>query len=415
MSPSVDFGPLVTATDGRPQLHPSGVGLRTVDSADLRARLHPSLSAYGITRVANITGFDLIGLPVHIAAKPQGATLASGSGKGLTPDGSWVSGVMEACEQAVWERLVLDPRYGLDTMQASARSMARAGLRTVQVSDLPWIRGAVWGDDLSISWTPGWDIVRGQEVWIPTSCVTPAVVGNADLRPFVSSSNGLASGAHVLEAILSALLEVIERDGVRLHTRAVPRPPVDVQQASDVLAEANGDVAELLQRSGLPMRVIDCTTELGLPTFAAYLYDAPDQRVGSFRGSGTALTSERALLRAVTEAAQSRCLVIAGARDDIFELERASGIQTLRALPPQASADYPDVIDLQTGSLEGDIGVIVQRLVDCGFDSVIVIRHTDPAELVQVVRVVVPGLEGIDHHSAAIGRRFREHRERAGR
>ena len=404
------LGPLISAQDPPAQAHPTGVGLRSVEASVLRARLTPELPAYGITRVANITGFDVVGLPVHIAAKPQGATLSSGSGKGLTSDGSWVSAVMEACEQAVWERLVLDPAHRLDSMRASLRSMRRAGLTVAEPEDLVHARGYQWHDDLAIDWTPGWDLVAGAQVWIPECLVTPAVVGHPNLRPFVSGSNGLASGAHVLEALLSGLLEVIERDGLRLHTRAAPRTAFD---AAPLLAEADPVVAQAIAASRLPLRVIDCTTEVGIPTFAAYLYDEPGMSIGCFEGSGAALTTERALLRAVTEAAQSRCIIIAGARDDIFEVERAAATRVPRPVPPEPIGATPERIDLQTGTLEGDLEVLVNRLAETGFGRVIAIRHTRADELVQVVRVVVPGLEGVAHHRAAPGRRARELRARS--
>ena len=404
------LGPVISAEDPPTQAHPTGVGLRSVDAAALRARLTPELMSYGITRVGNITGFDVVGLPVHIAAKPQGATLSTGSGKGLTADGSWVSAVMEAGEQAVWERLVLDGEHRLDVMQASRRAMRRAGLTVVDVDDLPKVRGAFFHDDLAVAWTPGWDLVAGEEVWIPECLVTPAVVGQADLRPFVSSSNGLASGAHVLEALLSGLLEVIERDGLHLHTRAAPRAPFD---AGQLLSSADPTVAGAIEASRLPLRVVDCTTEVGVPIFAAYLYDEQGMQVGSFEGSGAGLAWQRALLRAVTEAAQSRCLVVAGARDDIFEVERAAAVQIPRALPPEPTAGAPEPINLGTDTIEGDLEVLVARLAGCGFERVIAIRHTSPQETIQVVRVVVPGLEGVAHHRAAPGRRSREHRAKA--
>jgi ribosomal protein S12 methylthiotransferase accessory factor len=70
---------------------PTPSGRRTCEATELRGRLAPLLPTYGITRVAHLTGFDHLGVPVHMALKPQGRTLSSGSGKGVTKDASGAS------------------------------------------------------------------------------------------------------------------------------------------------------------------------------------------------------------------------------------------------------------------------------------------------------------------------------------
>jgi len=52
----------------------------------------------GLTRVADITGFDHIGIPVTATMRPNSLTLSVSSGKGLTKSAAIVSGVMEALE-----------------------------------------------------------------------------------------------------------------------------------------------------------------------------------------------------------------------------------------------------------------------------------------------------------------------------
>ena len=56
------------------------------------------LPRFGITRVADITGLDDIGLPVHVAYRPDGLTFAVSIGTGATPAQSRVSAVMESIE-----------------------------------------------------------------------------------------------------------------------------------------------------------------------------------------------------------------------------------------------------------------------------------------------------------------------------
>jgi len=370
-------------------------GLRTRSVDELRAFLTPYLPDYGITRVAHLTGFDHVGLPVHMAVKPQGKTLSSGSGKGSLPNASWVSAVMECAEQSVWENLTLE------TVHATEAMMRRMGLNVVDVNRLSVMKGTPEVLDLSLEWVVGWDIISGSEIYVPEACVGIAEGWVRAHRPFVSGSNGLASGAHVLEAVLSGLQEVIERDGMALNTTATHAPEFD---AMELLEMAAPSVAERVQRSGLRLEIVDCRTEIGVPTIVAYLYD--DHGVaGTFKGAGAATSNRTALVRAVTEAAQGRCLIVAGARDDIFESARTAGVTSLTMPRDIPLPHFTDDFSVPVTSVLGALGWMVERLEACGFDQVVVIRHSLPGDPVQVVRVIVPGLEGYPFSYAKPGTR----------
>lgn len=385
--------------DARDPVLPSGVrtesGLRTRQASDLREFLTPYLADYGITRVAHLTGFDRVGLPVHMAVKPQGRSLSSGSGKGPTPDASWVSAVMECAEQAVWEGLRPETVTGSESM------MRRLGVAVVGGADLPLMRGALWSEHLPVTWTTGWDVVSGEEVWVPENLITVLEPSAGGMRPFIGGSNGLASGAHILEAVLSGLQEVVERDGICLRTSVDPAP---AQRGDELLRISAPDVADTVERSGLLLEVVDATTEIGVPTVVAYLYEREGGTTGSFKGAGAGVSMRTALTRAVTEAAQARCLIVAGARDDIFETVRSSA-QGVSQRTPLDAPQLADGVDHGTGDVLADLEWMVSRLVDSGFPRVIVIRHTDPGDPVQVARVIVPGLEGYMFSYAQTGQR----------
>jgi ribosomal protein S12 methylthiotransferase accessory factor len=407
--PTLDF---TTILDPRDPPVPSGIrtesGLRTRNASELRSLLEPHLADYGITRVAHLTGFDFVGLPVHMAVKPQGRTLSSGSGKGPTTDASWVSAVMECAEQSVWESL------RSDAVEASEAMLRRMGVAVVDGRRLPQLKGAIWSDQLPVRWVPGWDIVAGCEVYVPDSLVTVAGQGwDLTLKPFTAGSNGLASGAHILEAVLSGLQEVIERDGVCLRTQIDPAPKI---RGDELLRECAPDVAEKITRSGVQLEVLDASTEIGVPTVVAYLHDVEGGRTGVFKGAGAGVGNGTALVRAVTEAAQARCLIVAGARDDLFETMRSSATSRAAIKLSMPEDQLRSGIDHGTGDILGDIRWMVGKLVSAGFDQVIVLRHTAPGDPIQVARVIVPGLEGYQFAFAQTGERAaqwaaaREHR-----
>ena len=75
-----------------------GGTLRARDASSTLAWIRPLLPRFGITRVANITGLDRIGIPVWICVRPHGRSLSVSQGKGLTSELAQVSAVMESIE-----------------------------------------------------------------------------------------------------------------------------------------------------------------------------------------------------------------------------------------------------------------------------------------------------------------------------
>jgi ribosomal protein S12 methylthiotransferase accessory factor len=76
------------------------------------ALLEPRLEHYGITRVADLTGLDVIGVPVYMGVRPLGTTLSVSQGKGMTHMLARVSAAMEAVEWWAAERFrPAEPRY----------------------------------------------------------------------------------------------------------------------------------------------------------------------------------------------------------------------------------------------------------------------------------------------------------------
>ena len=60
---------------------------RVVDPAATLARVLPLAPRMGITRVAVLTGLDVLGIPVVAATRPNSRSIAVHQGKGVTLDG----------------------------------------------------------------------------------------------------------------------------------------------------------------------------------------------------------------------------------------------------------------------------------------------------------------------------------------
>ena len=111
-------------------------------------------------------------------------------------------------------------------------------------------------------------------------------------------------------------------------------------------------------------------------------------------------------MRALTEAAQDRLSVISGARDDLLEedyalagdaeLQRKREAVLLEGATPRR---YQDVANLQRETLEDDLAWALERLQAVGIEEVVVVDLTKPSRFdIPVVRVVIPGLEGVPDH-----------------
>ena len=151
---------------------PTGTGVkayrrgthRTVDPAATLARAQPHLASMGITRIANVTGLDRIGVPVVMVCRPNARSLAVSQGKGLTLEAAKASGVMEAIELYHAERIELPLKLG------SARELARTH-RLVDLDALPRRADSCFHPDLPILWIEGRNLLTDAPTWLPYEVV----------------------------------------------------------------------------------------------------------------------------------------------------------------------------------------------------------------------------------------------------
>jgi ribosomal protein S12 methylthiotransferase accessory factor len=292
----------------------------------------------------------------------------------------------------------------LPVLEGSYDDMARRGA-VMALEDLPLTRYSVFSRQWREHWVVGRNLMSGDEIAVPFALVAlwdAAHAGPDNLRSFQISSNGLASGNDLAEAIVSALLEVVERDAVTCHKlveHMMQQPPERVRLET-ISGPLVCDLISRLHDSGVTVLIHDCSTDVGVPVYACHLYEVESRQVGASLGYGAHPDPEIAMLRAVTEAAQSRLVAIAGSRDDIFRrglhrIRSASShaqIESLARFP--ASVDASELVSEATETFEGDIDLLLARLQQVGLNQVIVFDLSRPDFPFSVVRVVVPGLEG---------------------
>lgn len=354
----------------------------------------------GITRLADITGLDVIGLPVVQAVRPNARSLSVSQGKGLDRDAAAASALMEAIEAWHGERVAVPLRH------ARAAELRDAGEAVVDLQRLPRRADAAVREDIPMLWCLGWDLLQARPTWAPHACVSVDFVRDPrELAPvFIESTNGLASGNHLLEACVHGLCEVVERDATALAALRAPEVDaahrVDPGQVADAACQA---VLARLAAAEVEVGIFEVTSDLGVPSYACRIADRPGgprwAARGVCSGFGCHLDPAVALVRALTEAVQARLTVIAGSRDDLslrtYESFADPGaleltVQALRAARPTRGLPTSRAQD----SFEADLEVLLAALRGAGIASAVVVELTRPEIGVPVARVIVPGLEG---------------------
>lgn len=356
---------------------------RVVTPAETLRRIEPLFPVVGITRLADVTWLDEIGIPVYQAVRPNSWTLSVSQGKGLTADLAKVSAAMESIE--LWHA----EREGPGELVTTVADMEREC--GYHVRELPLERRHHLRPGLELEWTRASRLDGGADTFLPAGLLRlDSRVRDIWTPPlFALNSNGLASGNTVVEAALHGLYEVIERDCLTRDGTTAPRV-LD-------LASVHGPARDLLDR--LRAAEVDVLVEVlpsptGLACFRATIWS--EMFPVLFAGAGAHLDREVALCRALTEAAQSRVTEIAGARDDITSsgYRRAAAGRSAR---PVASPDtdvltYDEIGSVRNTSLADDVRATVAGVLAVTGRSPLVVDHTRPEVGIPVVRVVCPGL-----------------------
>jgi YcaO-like protein with predicted kinase domain len=354
----------------------------------------------GITRLGNITGLDRIGIPVAIAVRPGSRSTSSvAHGKGLTLEQAMASALMEAAER--WHGGDIEHRFRL----SAYRDLAAAE-HVVDPQSLP-SNGSPFDETAEIHWIEGYDLLQRESCWVPAEIVHTdyTVRPGPDSGCFLRCSNGLASGNHLVEALSSAICEVVERDaaaiwsGRSIRKRALCH--IDPESIDDADCRA---LLARYEQAGIAIRVWNVTTDVGIAAFVCDIREqSEDPRLGlrRFRGAGCHPNRAIALSRALTEAAQTRLTYIAGARDDLSpaDYEPALNAEIGEALldvlqQSGAAGSYRDAPSFDSDDLVSDVRWELDRLRSVGVERVVAIDLTQPELEIPVVRVVIPGLEG---------------------
>lgn len=354
------------------------------------SRIARHLLPLGITRCADVTGLDKLGIPVACSIRPRGSVLQVSNGKGLRLIDAKVSAIMEAIELDHVE----NPRRSF--RRSSLRALRRAGERVFRPSHLPQFRHAgFFSDDFVIDWVLAEELVSGDERWIPASAAYHCATSVCDL-----TTNGHASGNHLVEATLHALYELVERDAIsRLVRRGrlrVARPRAHVVDLATVPTGPVRRLHDRIRAAGMWLVLIWVKSVIAVNTFMAVLLDPePFGHASTVNmGYGAHRSASVAAIRAITEAAQTRLTFIHGAREDlepaVYRGAYERAYEYYAAL--RSEADWASWREMASFDLARDLAAVVRALARAGFRRIFRVDMTHPAFEIPVVKMIVPGL-----------------------
>jgi ribosomal protein S12 methylthiotransferase accessory factor len=360
---------------------------RKVPEAEFLRRALVAGRSCGVTRLADITGLDRLGLPVWQAVRPAGKALSVHQGKGSSAAAARIGALCEAIESHCAENAPADgPVCRFDALDA--------GQAAPRLSDYGATRASLRGMDQDVAWSRATDIASGSDALLPHAVLSLDLTRDAPSR-FDRSSSGLAVGGCLEEAQATALAELIERDGVGEWERGgrVARLASEVDAKTipfDWLAEwmarllSNDIVLQVHAPPPLiPLPVFSCTiagpTEFG-----------PGPRI--FTGSAAHVSAETALFRALAEAIQSRATFIAGVRDDILPQDyrppppgtRLAMLLSSFGAPLRPWSSFPDH--------EPSLATLIESLARAGYPQVLGRQLGETLEGLAVTKMFVPGL-----------------------
>ena len=365
------------------------------------------LKVAGVTRIADITDLDRIGIPIYTAIRPtaeEGAVSIYG-GKGITKEHSKASAMMEAFERYSAERQDSDDAIiaKIDEIEGNYINPKSLNLpKELEKKDIT---------DLKLEWSLAKDIVSNEDHYIPTNAIFHPYKYPVSL--FKSNTNGLASGNVLEEAILHGIFEVIERDAWSIFELTHKNyAQIDIDSIeSDIINES----IDKFESNGIKIKLMDFTADIKIPTIAASADDTVTKDAGLLTlGMGTHLDPEVAILRALTEVAQSRATQINGAREDTVRADfaREAGYERMKRINKYYFRQEDEKIPLSsienksTTSITEDLKIVKEELMANDLDKILYYDLTRPELDVSVVRVIIPEMELYALDPSRAGYRF---------
>ena len=349
---------------------------------------------------------DLVALGRNLGGRSagKGKTVAQARASGFCEAIERYSGVFqgdEARERGSYARMgdrAIDPNECMHFSQQQYQNRA-----AWNAQNRGWFQQVPepFDPEREIEWTPVWSLTDREFKYLPTAyCYYGYDPG---YKPDCwADSNGCASGNTIEEAILQGFMELVERDSVALWWyNRLQKPQVNLGSFGDLYFERLQQYYQNLDRE---LWILDITSDLHIPTFAAITRRKDRAIEDIVLGYGTHFDPHIALSRALTEVNQILPNVLTEAEGKTMYSSNADPLavqwwQTATLanhtyLSPDSNAlirGKDDYTILTSTDLLEDIELCQKIVVDKGMEMLI-LDQTRPDIGLRVAKVIVPGL-----------------------
>jgi oxazoline/thiazoline synthase len=339
----------------------------------------------------------------------------SSAGKGKTDSQAKVSGLCEAIErysgvfqgdearhQASYKKMSNQAIHPNDCMLYSLEQYKNRQEWNASCLNFSQKIPEPFDEEREIEWTPVWSLTHQEFKYLPTAYCYYSYPKH--LNPYCyADSNGCAAGNTLEEAILQGFMELVERDSIALWWyNRVRRPRVDLESFNELYFSTLKEYYKSIHRE---LWVLDITSDLNIPTFAAISRRSDRKVEDIIFGFGAHFDPKIAISRALTETNQSLPAVLpadangntqyAPSSDPLaLNWWKTATLQNQTYLIPDdrvAVKTYSHYSQNWSDNLLEDI-ITCKQIVEKNGMEMLVLDQTRPDIALKVVKTIVPGM-----------------------
>lgn len=252
-----------------------------------------------------------------------------------------------------------------------------------------------------IDWTPVWSLTHQEFKYLPTAYCYYGY--RPDYKPDCwADSNGCAAGNTLEEAILQGFMELVERDAVALWWyNSLQKPQVDLDSFDEPYFQSLKQYYQTINRE---LWVLDITSDLNIPVFAAVTRRSDRSVEDIVLGYGAHFDAKIAISRALTEVNQILPNVLFAKADGSTQYPPSADSLAVDWWKTATLSDQPylvpsksiaavsgDYREMASDDLLEDVKLCQQIVENKGLEM-LVLDQTRPDIGLRVAKVIVPGM-----------------------
>ena len=253
-----------------------------------------------------------------------------------------------------------------------------------------------------IDWTPVWSLTAQDFKYLPTAYCYYGYPHSQQLDCW-ADSNGCAAGNTIEEAILQGFMELVERDSVALWWyNRLQKPQVDLDSFDEPYYH---HLQQYYQELGRELWVLDITSDLNIPTFAAISCKCNSAIEDIILGYGTHFEPKIAMSRALTELNQILPSVVSTNSDGMTNYPQYIDPLAIKWWTTATLTNHPYLVPnhhikpkiysdydyIANNDLLDDVQ-LCQKIVEEKNMEMLVLDQTRPDIGLRVAKVIVPGM-----------------------